>query len=60
MTKITDTNWEHIGEAGPHAGHHLHCDDMQDVHCLECGLVLEERESDDAWPVDEERAGRVA
>lgn len=45
-----DNGWEHIGDAGPHAGHHLHADDMQDVHCLECERCLTDAEADIAWP----------
>jgi len=43
--------WEHIGEAGEHAGHHLHGDDMQDVHCLECAEALGQEQAEAAWPI---------
>jgi len=42
--------WEHLGDAGVHEHHHLHCDDMQDIHCLECGRVLSDDEIEIAWP----------
>jgi hypothetical protein len=48
---VTDTNWEHVGDAGPHQGHHLHCDDMQQVHCVECDEELSEDETAIAWPM---------
>lgn len=42
--------WEHLGDAGVHEHHHLHCDDMQDIHCLECDCVLSDDEIEIAWP----------
>ena len=49
-----DSRWEQLGHAGPHEDHRLHADDMSDVHCLECGTVLDDEEAAEAWPVDEE------
>ena len=46
------SSWEHKGDKGPHKGHHLHADDMQDVHCVECGEVLSDADADAAWPMD--------
>jgi hypothetical protein len=43
--------WEHIGEKGKHEGHQLYADDMQDVHCIECGECLTDDEAEEAWPV---------
>ena len=51
---IPESDWQHLGEAGDHAGHHLRADDMQDVTCLECGCVLTDDEAAEAWPTEED------
>ena len=42
----------HLGDAGPHQGHHLHSDLKGNAHCLECGEVLTADDTALAWPVD--------
>jgi hypothetical protein len=50
--KLTKTNWQVLGETGPHEDHHLRADsDYGDVYCYECARFLEDEEYEIAWPI---------
>ena len=58
VLRLRGAAWEHIGEEGWHAGHHLAADDMQDVYCCDCGEWLDDDAADVAWPVDSQRLSK--